>query len=43
MWLNKKLSPWQQAGLIDEHIIQNVEYERSSSKLVLWAAGGLRL
>jgi len=43
MLLNRKLSQWQQAGLIDKHTVRNItEYERSSSKpIVLWAAGGL--
>ena len=43
MRLNKKLSQWQQAGLIDGQTVQNItEHERSSSKpVVLWAAGGL--
>ena len=43
MLLNRKLSQWQQAGLIDKQIVQNItEHERSSSKpIVLWAAGGL--
>ena len=43
MRLNKKLSQWRQAGLIDKHTVQNItEYEKSSSKpVVLWAAGGV--
>ncbi len=43
MLLNRKLSQWQQAGLIDKHTLKNItEYERVSSKpVVLWAAGGL--
>lgn len=43
MQLHRKLSNWQQAGLIDEQVAQNIlAFEESSSKpIVLWAAGGL--